>query len=106
MRIHDLPCLVRFATLFAADSPVGLVICFPGTSFPANSRHAYPPSATVELTEIGMKLAEIRLIGGQFARETERPERARTPLFRHTQFGISSVSSNRAASRSQHGGGT
>ena len=53
-----------------------------------------------------MKLAEIRLMGGQFARETEPPERARIPLSRRIQIDISPVRSNRAASHRQHGGGT
>jgi hypothetical protein len=60
----------------------------------------------VESTEIGMKLAEIRLMGGQFARETEQPERARIPLSRRIQFGISPVRRNRSALRSERGGGT
>jgi hypothetical protein len=60
----------------------------------------------VESTEIGTISAEIRLIGGQFARETEQPERARAPLFNRTQLGVSPVRNNRAAFRSQHGGGT
>ena len=53
-----------------------------------------------------MKLAEIRLMGGQFARETEQPERARIPLSRRIQFGISPVRRNSSALRSEHGGGT
>ena len=36
---HNLPHFVRFTTCFAVASPIGLAICFPGTSFPANSRH-------------------------------------------------------------------
>jgi hypothetical protein len=60
----------------------------------------------VESTEIGMESAEIRLIGGLFARETERPERARVHLSHRTQFGVQPADSNRAALRRQHGGGT
>jgi hypothetical protein len=60
----------------------------------------------LESTEIGMKLAEIRLMGGQFARETEPPERARIPLSRRIQIDISPVRSHRSALRSEHGGGT
>jgi hypothetical protein len=62
----------------------------------------------VESTEIGMKLAEIRLIGGQFARATEQPERTRAYLSRHTQIGFSTVRRDRTrvGLPSQHCGGT
>ena len=60
----------------------------------------------MESTEIGTKLAEIRLIGGQFARKTNSQKEPEKPLSRGSQLGISPVRSNRAALRLQHGAGT
>jgi hypothetical protein len=48
----------------------------------------------------------VGLIGGQFARDTERPERVGAYLSRRTQFGIQSAKCSPVARRSQRGGGT